>query len=83
MGADTDASTPLPQPAGRRGEWNDEAVNGAWRFLQRLWRVSRRSGTRRLRRPTTRPLTHATIQRVTRDFEQFKFNTAVAALMEL
>ena len=79
-------------------EWSDEGVQGSFRFLTRLWRLVEeraallhavgklawQSGpppepVRALRR-----LTHQTIVRVTRDLEdQFHFNTALAALMEL
>jgi leucyl-tRNA synthetase len=68
-------------------EWTDEAVSGAVRFLQRVWRlVLEPEGF-----PVTgdgadpgllRRRTHQTIQRVTGDYEDFRFNTAVAALME-
>jgi leucyl-tRNA synthetase len=67
-------------------EWNDEAVSGAYRFLNRLWRAAEAVDAA----PPTAPadaalerLRHQTIQRVSRDLERFKFNTAVAALMEL
>jgi leucyl-tRNA synthetase len=87
MGADTErVYTLFLGPPEDEVEWNDEAVNGAHRFLLRLWRVAERVEAC----PPTAPsdgelerLTHATIQRVTRDFEKFKFHTAVAALMEL
>jgi leucyl-tRNA synthetase len=87
MGADTErVYTLFLGPPEDEVEWNDEAVSGAYRFLQRLWRVAERVGDA----PPTAPadaelerLRHATIQRVTRDFERFKFNTAIAALMEL
>ena len=87
MGADTErVYTLFLGPPEDEVEWNDEAVSGAYRFLQRLWRVSERIADS----PPTAPadvelerLRHVTIQRVSRDFERFKFNTAVAALMEL
>jgi len=87
MGADTErVYTLFLGPPEDEVEWNDEAVNGAHRFLLRLWRVAGRIADC----PPTAPsdaelerLTHATIQRVTRDFDRFKFHTAVAALMEL
>jgi leucyl-tRNA synthetase len=87
MGADTErVYTLFLGPPEDDVEWNDEAVNGAWRFLQRLWRVAERVSAAPPIAPSDAELerlTHATIQRVTRDFERFKFNTAVAALMEL
>jgi leucyl-tRNA synthetase len=87
MGADTErVYTLFLGPPEEEVEWNDEAVNGAYRFLQRLWRVAERVGEC----PPTAPsdaelerLTHATIVRVTRDLDRFKFHTAVAALMEM
>ena len=87
MGADTErVYTLFLGPPEDEVEWNDEAVSGAYRFLNRLWRVAEQiSGA-----PPTAPadealerLRHQTIERVSRDFQRFKFNTAVAALMEL
>jgi leucyl-tRNA synthetase len=66
--------------------WEEEGIVGAERFLQRVWRLANGviAG-----QPTNRPSTqlttqlHQTIERVTADAEAFKFNTAIAALMEL
>jgi leucyl-tRNA synthetase len=86
MGADTERIyTLFLGPPEDEVEWNDEAVSGAHRFLQRLWRVSERLGEAPPTAPADAELERArqvAIQRVTRDFERFKFNTAVAALME-
>ncbi|GMU65739.1 MAG: hypothetical protein AMXMBFR36_20130 [Acidobacteriota bacterium] len=86
MGADTERIyTLFLGPPEDEVEWNDEAVTGAHRFLQRLWRVSERLGEAPPTAPADADLERArqvAIQRVTRDFERFKFNTAVAALME-
>ncbi|MBI2524807.1 MAG: leucine--tRNA ligase [Candidatus Rokubacteria bacterium] len=77
-------------------DWNDRGVEGASRFLRRLWRFvhahaeelraaapargAGRSGAGRLFRRTI----HETIQRVTQDIEKdFHFNTAISAIMEL
>jgi leucyl-tRNA synthetase len=87
MGADTErVYTLFLGPPEDEVEWNDEAVSGAHRFLTRLWRAAERLDEA----PPTAPsdealerLRHVTIQRVTRDLERFKFNTSVAALMEL
>ncbi|MEO8503213.1 MAG: leucine--tRNA ligase [Acidobacteriota bacterium] len=87
MGADTErVYTLFLGPPEDEVEWNDEAVSGAYRFLSRLWRAALRLEEA----PPTAPsdealerLRHSTIQRVSRDLERFKFNTAVAALMEL
>ena len=79
-------------PPERDLEWSDQGVEGAHRFLGRLWRMGlavaetpagERPG------PCDGPLgelrrkTHETIKKVTEDTDRFQFNTAIAALMEL
>jgi leucyl-tRNA synthetase len=75
-------------PPDEDAEWTDEAVAGPVRFLQRVWRMVLdpdtvpEAGTG----PTATDLrrrVHQTVRRVTDDYEHFRFNTAVAALMEL
>jgi len=87
MGADTErVYTLFLGPPEDEVEWNDEAVAGAYRFLNRLWRAAEAIDEAPPIAPSDAELErlrHRTIQRVTRDLERFKFNTAVAALMEL
>jgi leucyl-tRNA synthetase len=78
-------------------EWSDEGVQGAFRFLQRVWRLlEEHAGLIRAVTDASWPaetepavralrrLTHQTIAKVTRDLDDsFHFNTALAALMEL
>ncbi len=76
-------------------EWSDSAVEGAYRFLRRLWRlvVSRADqGTGTPIRPDTlsesqrslRRQIHETIAKVSDDIgRRYTFNTAIAAIMEL
>jgi leucyl-tRNA synthetase len=79
-------------------EWSDDGVQGAFRFLQRVWRlIEERAAVIQTARGTAWPggelpeevralrrTTHQTIAKVTRDLEDsFHFNTALAALMEL
>mgnify|MGYP001019093035 FL=1 len=64
--------------------WDDRGIIGVDRFLERYWRLANEFETlpggpyseafERAR--------HRTIRRVTADMEKFRFNTAVAALME-
>lgn len=67
--------------------WSMEGIRGMQRFLQRVWRVlvsPERAG--RLggqATPEIRKLQHRTIKRVTEDIEGLRFNTAIAALIEL
>jgi leucyl-tRNA synthetase len=84
-------------PPERDLEWSDEGVEGAWRFLNRVWRlvVENREllsngkpydGILPLS-PDLRDIhrkTHQTIKKVTEDIEErFHFNTAISAIMEL
>ncbi|MBC7235044.1 MAG: leucine--tRNA ligase [Chloroflexi bacterium] len=70
------------------GSWSSTGIEGVYRFINRVWSVVLEE------RPTPeevpseqelaglRRLTHQTIRKVTNDIEAFKFNTALAALME-
>jgi leucyl-tRNA synthetase len=78
-------------------EWNEQGVEGAFRFLQRVWRwleewrddllgVDPYDGPLPPREPFTGLYrkAHETIHRVTRDIgERMHLNTAVSAIMEL
>ncbi|HSL82371.1 MAG TPA: class I tRNA ligase family protein, partial [Thermoanaerobaculia bacterium] len=87
MGADTErVYTLFLGPPEEEVEWNEEAVAGAYRFLNRLWRAADALEDAPATAPSDAELErkrHETIKRVTDDMERFKFNTAVAALMEL
>jgi leucyl-tRNA synthetase len=79
--------------------WNEAGIEGAVRFLQRLWRLvhkwenvlqavslqGRQSDSLSYEGPIRklRQKTHQTIKRVSDSFESLQFNTPVAALMEL
>jgi leucyl-tRNA synthetase len=86
MGADTErVYTLFLGPPEDEVEWNDEAVSGAYRFLNRVYRLSERLADCPPTAPADRALErerHVAVQRVTNDLQKFKFNTAVAALME-
>lgn len=69
-------------------EWNDEGVKGAFRFLNRVWRLAdfllsgNASGRAAEEDRELARTTHRTIKKLTDDIRGFGFNTAVAALME-
>jgi leucyl-tRNA synthetase len=75
-------------------EWSDAGVEGAWRFLRRLWsgvQAHVERGTRPGQMPgqtagqaqELRRLLHETIAKVGDDFgRRYTFNTAIAAVME-
>jgi leucyl-tRNA synthetase len=76
-------------PPDQDAEWNDRGVDGVARFLNRVWRLivgeedeAIADASRVSEQDLTRKL-HETINRVTRDVDSFRFNTAVSALMEL
>jgi leucyl-tRNA synthetase len=75
-------------------EWSDQGVEGAFRFLNRVWRffqshratlggVAPRPGDLSAPGRAFRRTVHETIRRVTTDIEEFHFNTAISALHEL
>jgi leucyl-tRNA synthetase len=83
-------------PPDKDAEWNDRAVEGAFRFLGRVWRLVQthcdraREGDGQIPANLSstereiRRVTHATIKKVTEDIEdRFHYNTAVSALMEM
>jgi leucyl-tRNA synthetase len=78
-------------------EWSDQGVDGAYRFLGRIWRLAQEhqeslsavkpyNGKGDLPRELSdlHRKTHQTIKKVTEDIrDRFHFNTAIAAVMEL
>ena len=84
-------------PVERDLEWSDQGVEGAFRFLNRVWRIvahfedSIREGiddydhsTLTAEEKSLRRTLHQTIKKVTEDVgERFMFNTAISAVMEL
>lgn len=67
--------------------WSMEGIRGMQRFLQRVWRnlIDAESTVRvgGAMTPELHRLMHRTIQRVTDDLDGLRFNTAIAALIEL
>src|SRR5206468_109877 len=74
------------------GPWDEggpfglQGIAGVQRWLNRVWNVALtgpRSGGGEEEARGLRRLTHKTIRRVTDDIEGFRFNTMIAALMEM
>jgi len=62
-------------------EWDERGLEGAFKFLNRVWRIQ---DTLKEKADTHLvALLHLTIKTVSEDFRDFKFNTAIARLMEL
>jgi len=67
-------------------EWTDLGIEGAFKFLNRVWRILEIQNSKCKTQNDGSKLKkkmHKTIQEVTEDIENFKFNTAIASLMEL
>ncbi|MEE2701233.1 MAG: leucine--tRNA ligase [Chloroflexota bacterium] len=75
-------------PWNQGGPWSTSGINGAGRWVNRLWDIALRDSaeltegdpvsTRNFQRAT-----HKTIRKVLDDLDGFRFNTAIAAMMEL
>ncbi|HYE00319.1 MAG TPA: class I tRNA ligase family protein, partial [Alphaproteobacteria bacterium] len=82
-------------PPDRDLEWTSAGADGAWRFLNRLWRMVTEPAAPLPARGTPAPAelspkalaarrtTHKTIGAVAEDIERFHFNKAVARIREL
>jgi len=57
--------------------WNDNGLIGTRRFLEKVWSINLVEGNIEDR------LLHQTIKKVTKDIEEFKFNTAISSMMIL
>ena len=77
-------------------DWSEQGVEGAYRFLGRVWRLVHRQRQALIEHGVDGPVAdsgpardmraqvHRTIRKVTQDIEdRFQFNTAIAAVMEL
>jgi len=61
-------------------EWDDRGIEGAHKFLNRVWRI--RENLKEKADQDLIKVMHRLIKRITEDVESFKFNTAIAAMME-
>ena len=82
-------------PPERDLDWTEAGISGAWRFVNRIWRLATPADG--VIAPAEAPMpndfdtesiklrraTHRAVARVTEDLESFRFNRAVAAVHEL
>ena len=69
------------------GPWDSNGIEGSVRWMRRVWSLFTDEAKGGSPSPETlktlRRRVHQTLKRVTRDFENFEFNTIVSSLMEL
>ena len=65
------------------GDFRDEGIAGIRRFLDGVWRLVREHDPAAAVSDALRRATHRAIKKVGEDFEQLRYNTAIAALMTL
>lgn len=74
--------------------WTEEGIQGAWRFVQKLWRLINEAAELAGDAPTTRPLgfsdaamsvrksAHGALAKVSEDIEKLRFNRCIAHIYE-
>jgi leucyl-tRNA synthetase len=70
-------------PPERDLEWSEAGIEGAWRFMQRLWRIAEGEGAGEGADPALERKLHQTIAAVGANIEALAFNKAVANIYEL
>ena len=82
-------------PPERDLEWTESGIDGAWRFLSRLWRIATEPAVElpppgaalpaslSAKAQGARKATHKTVAAITDDLAKFHFNKAVARIREL
>ncbi len=92
-GADTvRLFTMFAAPPEQSLEWNDDAVEGAFRFLKRLWKLAQSApalaegfdwSSLQGDLKSQRGELHSQIDQISRDVDRYQFNTVVAACMKM
>jgi leucyl-tRNA synthetase len=70
-------------PFNQGGDFRDTGMEGMERFINRLWKLFINSKNTAVEVKDAEVKLHQTIKGVTEDVEHFKYNTAIAKLMEL
>ena len=71
-------------PVERDLDWSDEGVEGAFRFLRRVFKlVTEPTSVKSGSELALEKICHKTIFRVTEDIDRFSYNTAISRMMEL
>src|ERR1700710_609736 len=70
-------------PPERDLEWSEAGIEGAWRFVQRVWRLASSEQRGEGSEVVLDRQVHRTIAGIAEDIEALSFNKAVAKLYEL
>lgn len=68
------------------GDWTDTGINGINRWVNRIWELMQRDSnalSSNVESSDSKRKLHQTIEKVYNHLDRFKFNTAIASLMEL
>ena len=68
-------------PYDQGGPWDPKGIQGCYRFLNRVWKLSLNTPYSPLTSPKLERKLHRLIKKVGEDIEAMKFNTGVAAMM--
>ena len=71
-------------PPEEESEWNDNGIEGIYRFLRRVWYwvLDRAPQADEVTAPAVEQQLHIMLKQVTERLESFRFNTAISAMME-
>jgi leucyl-tRNA synthetase len=63
--------------------WNTNGIVGSRRFLEKVWKLQSKLTNQKEHNHEIEKIIHETIKKVSEDIENFRFNTAISALMIL
>ena len=70
-------------PFTQGGAWNDKGIKGIARFVEKFWGLIESADNKSVSdKENLRTVLHKTIKKVTKDTEDFHFNTVLSSLME-
>jgi hypothetical protein len=67
----------------RSASWSDGGINGCRKFLERVWKLQQITDSSNEFTKSLEKSINKTIKKVSEDFENLKFNTAIAQMMTL
>ena len=68
-------------PLGADKPWSNEGVDGAHRFLERVWRLYQDNKISNINNDSLNKVYNETVKKVTEDYESLNFNTAISQMM--